>query len=123
LDIINHKYSQKIPKYSIFLEDYYDIDGDNIFDQPAPGSILCDPEYVEYACLDHAQVDALLEKAVAELLGTLPQQTNGHPNLAPSLAKLLLHLHEWDGEKVKAGYLTDSKRFLNEVNNSIFPII
>jgi hypothetical protein len=72
--------------------------------------------------LDHAQVDALLDKTVAELLAMMTlghnsQQppTNGQQQMKPSLAKLLLHLHGWDMEPVKIAYQTDAKRFLIEV--------
>ncbi|CAK5085356.1 unnamed protein product [Meloidogyne enterolobii] len=89
---------------------YYDADGGDHFDQsPAPGSILCDPEYVEYSCLDRQQVEDLFDKIVKELIESIPQN-----NLKPELAKLLLHLNKWDVEQVRISLLNDSKRFLIE---------
>jgi hypothetical protein len=108
-------------------DDFYDADCDPFVDQsPAPGSILCDPEFVEFACMDQSQVGALLDKAVDELLANLPPVSSGIANngglnqqqqhsLQPSLAKLLLHLHGWDFDRVTAGFLADPKRFLIEV--------
>ena len=95
-----------------YLTDYYyDADGGDHFDQsPAPGSILCDPEYVEYSCLDQQQVEDLFDKIVKELIESIPQN-----NLKPELAKLLLHLNKWDVEQVRICLMNDSKQFLIEV--------
>ncbi|KAL3114236.1 hypothetical protein niasHT_014080 [Heterodera trifolii] len=113
--------------------DYYATD--DTYDQgPTPGSIQCDPEYVEYSCMDRAQVETLvLDKTMAELMAAIqlqspslnnnnnnnivhndsrPQKhglTHHHHNsnnqqlLSPSLVRLLLHLNEWNVEKLCNG--------------------
>uniref|UniRef100_A0A914NX70 RBR-type E3 ubiquitin transferase n=1 Tax=Meloidogyne incognita TaxID=6306 RepID=A0A914NX70_MELIC len=97
---------------------YYDADGGDHFDQsPAPGSILCDPEYVEYSCLDQQQVEDLFDKIVKELIESIPQN-----NLKPELAKLLLHLNKWDVEQVRICLMNDSKQFLIENEQFCFEL-
>uniref|UniRef100_A0A183BJK9 RBR-type E3 ubiquitin transferase n=1 Tax=Globodera pallida TaxID=36090 RepID=A0A183BJK9_GLOPA len=114
--------------------DYYATDDTSCDLGPAPGSILCDPEYVEYTCMNRAQVDTLvLDKAVSELIADIQQQQNVHcPQnhlqqqqqqandshrlqkqqqlIKPSLARLLLHLHGWNVERVRAGLLECGQR-------------
>uniref|UniRef100_A0A915EVN2 RBR-type E3 ubiquitin transferase n=1 Tax=Ditylenchus dipsaci TaxID=166011 RepID=A0A915EVN2_9BILA len=91
--------------------DFYDTNDGNesgeIMDDSNPSASNADPEYVEYSCLDPAQVEALLTSHVNELIECLP-------SVVPSLAKLLLHLNQWDVDKIKMHFMVNWERFLIE---------
>lgn len=74
--------------------------GDEHMDEGnASAAVNTDPEYVEYLCLDSAQVHSLLQKDIDEVIGLL--------SIRSSMAKLLLYLNRWDIEKVKKQFVFD----------------
>lgn len=55
----DYGWTQNAKMKTLKFADYYDAD--DTYDQgPTPGSILYDPEYVEYTCMDRAQVSYVL---------------------------------------------------------------
>jgi len=88
-------------------EDYYnpkhynpdeDIDVEDIFDK--------DPEYFEYQCLTVEEIERLLNEHVAELSQEL--------KISPSLAKMLLHAHQWSKDAVVTSYRMNKEKLLIE---------
>ncbi|KAG5890979.1 hypothetical protein JTB14_037965 [Gonioctena quinquepunctata] len=71
-------------------EYYYNLTDDIDIEQIDPRKI--DPEYFEFSCLFEEQVDRLLNETV-ETLSTVLQ-------ISPSLAKVLLHSHQWNINEV-----------------------
>ncbi|CAG9817003.1 unnamed protein product [Phaedon cochleariae] len=71
-------------------EYYYTLNDDIDIEQIDPRKI--DPEYFEFNCLFEEQVDRLLNETVETL-------SNMH-QISPSLAKVLLHSHQWNIQEV-----------------------
>ncbi|KAI1715390.1 IBR domain, a half RING-finger domain-containing protein [Ditylenchus destructor] len=88
-------------------DDYVDeSDGVEASNDVSSSSYSSDPEYVEYSCLDVAQVEVFLNKLADEL--------SASTSIVPSLAKFVLHLNAWDVEKVKSRLSTNKEEFLVE---------
>ncbi|CAI4224535.1 unnamed protein product [Auanema sp. JU1783] len=73
--------------------DYYgDCDMDIVTEGEAVSAN--DPEDAEFDCLSLHEVERVLNEKVASLVEWA--------NLTPSLARMLLHVHEWDSDKVSS---------------------
>ncbi|KAL5286972.1 ARIH2 family protein [Megaselia abdita] len=82
-------------------DDYYNS-GDSDVDQIDPKKT--DPEYFDYKCL--------LVEEVEKLLNELVEKLNTRIEITPSLAKVLLHEHGWDVEKIVSKYRENSNGLL-----------
>ncbi|PNF29781.1 putative E3 ubiquitin-protein ligase ariadne-2 [Cryptotermes secundus] len=83
-------------------EDYYNIEEDCDAEQLDPSKT--DPEYFLYECLTVEEVERLLNESVEILSNTL--------QITPSLAKVLLHAHEWAIQDIIVKYRGDSCKLL-----------
>lgn len=96
-----------------------DEDTDYYFDDYYGGADYCgeccdvetsresdDPEYIEYSCLTVSQVERLLDDVTERVANVL--------HIAPSLAKLLLHMHQWDENSLIELYHSDPNNTLIE---------
>ncbi|XP_022915099.1 potential E3 ubiquitin-protein ligase ariadne-2 [Onthophagus taurus] len=89
--------------------DYYNIPEDNDMEQIDPSET--DPEYFLYECLTEVQVEQLLNETVALLSTTL--------QITPSLAKVLLHAHNWSVSDIVSKYRENPSALL--VSSKIKP--
>lgn len=87
-------------------EDYYSVQpwGGNLDNDGDYDQILRDPEFAVFECLRVEEVERLLNESV-EILST-------NLSITPSLAKLLLHAHEWAVQDIVSKY-----------NNKAFSVI
>lgn len=83
-------------------EDYYNNTDDAEIDQTDPRKI--DPEYFEYECLTIEDIERLLNENVEALCANL--------QVMPSLAKMLLHTHNWALAEVIQKYRQDISEVL-----------
>lgn len=83
--------------------DYYDIGDDCDLDHD-PRKV--DPEAFEFECLTIEDVEKLLNESVEVLCNTL--------RVSPSLAKVLLHTHQWSFPEVIQRYQKDADELLLE---------
>ncbi|XP_022184559.2 potential E3 ubiquitin-protein ligase ariadne-2 [Nilaparvata lugens] len=83
-------------------EDYYNTGEDCDVEQI--DLYKTDPEYFAFDCLNVEQVERLLNESVEMLSNNL--------QITPSLAKMLLHNHEWGCLTVMAEYRRDAARLL-----------
>jgi ariadne-2 len=79
-------------------EDYYNNEGDCDAEQLDPSKT--DPEYFVYECLTVEEVERFLNESVEALSSTL--------QITPSLAKVLLHAHQWAIPDIIVKYRRDS---------------
>ncbi|XP_069694109.1 potential E3 ubiquitin-protein ligase ariadne-2 isoform X2 [Periplaneta americana] len=86
----------------ICYEDYYNNEEDYDAEQVDPSKT--DPEYFVFDCLTVEEVERLLNESVEILSNTL--------QITPSLAKVLLHAHEWAIPDIIVKYRGDSCRLL-----------
>ncbi|XP_076336535.1 E3 ubiquitin-protein ligase ari-2 isoform X5 [Tachypleus tridentatus] len=114
-------------------DDYYNALDDNEIDQTDPRQN--DPEYFEFECLSIQDVERLLNECVEALCASLQQchytqredwgyrrdsltQKTKHNNIAvkvmPSLAKVLLHTHNWTELDVIPAYRQDANKLLSD---------
>ncbi|XP_076475890.1 E3 ubiquitin-protein ligase ari-2 isoform X2 [Bombus vancouverensis nearcticus] len=92
-------------------EDYYNVhpwdgEGDNDIDNDQSRR---DPEYAVYDCLRIEEVERLLNEDVELLSNSL--------HITPSLAKVLLHAHNWALQDIIAKYRTNASSLL--INSKI----
>lgn len=95
-------------------EDYYNVqpwggEPDNDIDQD---SSRRDPEYAIYDCLRVEEVERLLNENVEVLSNSL--------HVTPSLAKVLLHAHDWAPQDIVAKYRENSSGLL--ITSKIKPL-
>uniref|UniRef100_T1JEH0 RBR-type E3 ubiquitin transferase n=1 Tax=Strigamia maritima TaxID=126957 RepID=T1JEH0_STRMM len=84
------------------LADYYNTGLDECEMDQNEGRF--DFEYFEFECLTIEDVEKLLNESVEALCNSL--------HVAPSLAKVLLHTHDWAVEEVIRGYNKDAEQLL-----------
>ncbi|XP_013385980.1 potential E3 ubiquitin-protein ligase ariadne-2 [Lingula anatina] len=89
---------------------YYGDDQDVEFDKPNPCE---DPEYFEYELLKIEDVDRLLNENVEALCSSL--------EIPPSLAKVLLHRHNWARTEVEQRHKRDPHKLM--VDSKLEPAI
>ncbi|XP_065165687.1 potential E3 ubiquitin-protein ligase ariadne-2-like [Atheta coriaria] len=75
---------------------------DNDMEQNDPSAR--DPEYFSYDCLTEEQVERLLNESVETL--------SNNVHITPSLAKLLLHAHNWAVQDITTKYRDDANKLL-----------
>lgn len=85
-------------------DDYYNTGDDCEMDQADHRKL--DPEYFEFECLTIEDVEKLLNECVESL-------SNG-VQVLPSLAKVLLHNHQWDVADIVLRYRKDANQLLVE---------
>ncbi|KAL1493400.1 hypothetical protein ABEB36_011461 [Hypothenemus hampei] len=89
-------------------EDCYDDYNDYYNDDNSDGEQLdmskTDPEYFDYKCLSEEEVERLLNETVESLSNRL--------FISPSLAKVLLHSHEWNSNEVICKYKENPQQTL-----------
>ncbi|XP_075219801.1 E3 ubiquitin-protein ligase ari-2 isoform X2 [Lycorma delicatula] len=83
-------------------DDYYNIGEDCDVEQVDLNK--SDPEYFAYECLSVEEVELLLNESVETLSNSL--------QITPSLAKVLLHTHEWQITSIITEYRRDVNRLL-----------
>ncbi|KAK3866184.1 hypothetical protein Pcinc_028271 [Petrolisthes cinctipes] len=83
-------------------DDYYGNDYEGDMDHMIP--MKNDPEYFDVACLTDTEVERLLNESVEQLSNSI--------QVTPSLAKLLLHMYNWNQVEIVAGYRQDCHRIL-----------
>ncbi|XP_068243520.1 potential E3 ubiquitin-protein ligase ariadne-2 [Palaemon carinicauda] len=88
------------------IDDYYGVEYDGDVDHVDP--IKDDPEYFDVACLTDTEVERLLNESVEELSNSI--------QVTPSLAKMLLHMSNWNQLEIVAGYRQDSHKLLTSVH-------
>ncbi|KAK7101775.1 potential E3 ubiquitin-protein ligase ariadne-2-like [Littorina saxatilis] len=86
---------------------YYDNTDDLDIDKPKKTD---DPEYFEYTILQTEDAERLLNEEVERLCSEL--------KMSPSLAKMLLHVGQWQGEDIIERYQQDQRKLLTESNVS-----
>lgn len=84
---------------------YYDNTDDLDIDKPKKSD---DPEYFEYTILQVEDAERLLNEEIEALCSAL--------KVSPSLAKMLLHIHDWQREFIIEKYQQDAERLLIESN-------
>ncbi|GLG98786.1 Potential E3 ubiquitin-protein ligase ariadne-1, partial [Gryllus bimaculatus] len=82
--------------------DYYNTEEDCDIDQIDPSKT--DPEYFVFDCLSVEEVERLLNESVESLSNSL--------QITPSLAKVLLHAHNWLISEIVSKYRSDSSHLL-----------
>jgi len=94
-------------------EDYYNIQpwGGDVDNDVDPEQNRRDPEYAVYDCLRVEQVERLLNESVEVLSTSL--------HVTPSLAKVLLHAHNWASQDIATKYRTNASTLL--INSKIKP--
>ncbi|XP_022254670.1 potential E3 ubiquitin-protein ligase ariadne-2-like [Limulus polyphemus] len=85
-------------------DDYYNTLDDNEIYQTDPRQN--DPEYFEFECLSIQDVERLLNECVEALCASL--------QVMPSLAKVLLHTHNWTEQDVIPAYRQDANKLLSD---------
>ncbi|XP_028139818.1 potential E3 ubiquitin-protein ligase ariadne-2 [Diabrotica virgifera virgifera] len=85
-----------------FCDEYYNSNDDFDVEQVDPKKN--DPEYFEFNCLLEEQVDRLLNETVESLSNNL--------QISPSLAKVLLHSHQWNIQEVTRKFNENSRNTL-----------
>ncbi|XP_018329535.1 potential E3 ubiquitin-protein ligase ariadne-2 [Agrilus planipennis] len=88
--------------------DYYNTDDIDI-EQVDPSKN--DPEYFEFECLTEEQVERLLNESVELLSNNL--------QILPSLAKVLLHYHNWNVSEIIGKYRENASQLL--INSRVKP--
>ncbi|GIY69792.1 potential E3 ubiquitin-protein ligase ariadne-2 [Caerostris extrusa] len=83
-------------------EDYYNNCEDT--EMEPEDLITDDPEYFESTCLSKEDVEKLFNECVESLCASLP--------VKPSLAKLLLHTHNWETSEIITSYKEDASKLL-----------
>uniref|UniRef100_T1GU21 RBR-type E3 ubiquitin transferase n=1 Tax=Megaselia scalaris TaxID=36166 RepID=T1GU21_MEGSC len=83
-------------------DDYYNSEEDSDIEHIDPKKT--DPEYFDYKCL--------LVEGVEKLLNELVEKLSTRIEITPSLAKVLLHEHEWNVEKIVTKYRENSSGLL-----------
>jgi len=96
-------------------EDYYNVQpwGGEVDNDVDPEQNRRDPEYAVYDCLRVEEVERLLNESV-EILSTSLHVT-------PSLAKVLLHAHNWSLQDIVTKYRTNASSLL--INSKIKPTL
>ncbi|XP_042207453.1 potential E3 ubiquitin-protein ligase ariadne-2-like [Homarus americanus] len=87
-------------------DDYYGGEYDGDVDHVDPQKN--DPEYFHVACLTDTEVERLLNESVEQLSNSI--------QVTPSLAKLLLHMYNWNQIEIVAGYRQDCHKMLTSVH-------
>ncbi|KAL8582056.1 putative E3 ubiquitin-protein ligase ariadne-2 [Nucella lapillus] len=88
-----------------YMNYYYDNTDDLDIDKPKKSD---DPEYFEYTILQTEDAERLLNEEVEALCSAL--------KVAPSLAKMLLHVGGWQGDVLIEKYQQDQEKLLVESN-------
>ncbi|XP_045585524.1 potential E3 ubiquitin-protein ligase ariadne-2 [Procambarus clarkii] len=94
--------------------EFSDDDYDGYYDQEYDGDVdhvdpqKNDPEYFDVACLTDTEVERLLNESVEQLSNSI--------QATPSLAKLLLHMYNWNQMEIVAGYRQDCHKLLTSVH-------
>ncbi|XP_069937683.1 potential E3 ubiquitin-protein ligase ariadne-2 [Cherax quadricarinatus] len=88
------------------FNDYYDGEYDGDVDHVDPQKN--DPEYFDVACLTDTEVERLLNESVEQLSNSI--------QATPSLAKLLLHMYNWNQMEIVAGYRQDCHKLLSSAH-------
>ncbi|XP_064086283.1 potential E3 ubiquitin-protein ligase ariadne-2-like [Macrobrachium nipponense] len=88
------------------IDDYYGVEYDGDVDHVDPPKD--DPEYFDVACLTDTEVERLLNESVEQLSNSI--------QVTPSLAKMLLHMSNWNQLEIVAGYRQDSHKLLTSVH-------
>ncbi|CAL1266529.1 unnamed protein product [Larinioides sclopetarius] len=81
---------------------YYNSNEDAEMEPTDP--LTADPEYFEFTCLSKEDVERLFNECVENLCASLP--------IKPSLAKLLLHTHNWNTSEIITSYKEDASKLL-----------
>ncbi|GBN40059.1 putative E3 ubiquitin-protein ligase ariadne-2 [Araneus ventricosus] len=81
---------------------YYNSNEDTEMEPTDP--LTADPEYFEFTCLSKEDVERLFNECVESLCASLP--------IKPSLAKLLLHTHNWNTSEIITSYKEDASKLL-----------
>ncbi|XP_070164364.1 potential E3 ubiquitin-protein ligase ariadne-2 isoform X2 [Polyergus mexicanus] len=94
-------------------EDYYNIQpwGGEVDNDVDPEQNRRDPEYAVYDCLRVEEVERLLNESVEVLSNSL--------HITPSLAKVLLHAHNWALQDIVTKYRSNASSLL--INSKIKP--
>lgn len=82
--------------------DEYYLNDDIDIEQIDPSKT--DPEFFDYKCLNEEQVERLLNETVERLSSTL--------DITPSLAKVLLHSHQWNVQEIVNKYKDNKSNLL-----------
>lgn len=95
-------------------EDYYNVQtwGGGVDHDVDPDNSQRDPEYAIHECLRVEEVERLLNENVEVLSNSV--------HITPSLAKLLLHSHNWALQDIVAKYRNNASSLL--VNSKIKPL-
>ncbi|EEC01773.1 E3 ubiquitin ligase, putative [Ixodes scapularis] len=83
-------------------EDYYNYPEDGEIDQQDQRKL--DPEYFEFECLTIEDVERLLNESVEVICASL--------SVMPSLAKVLLHTHNWNAQEMIQKYKQNAAQAL-----------
>ncbi|KAL1445599.1 hypothetical protein MTO96_044925, partial [Rhipicephalus appendiculatus] len=86
----------------IGYDDYYNCPEDGEIDQQDQKKQ--DPEYFEFECLSIEDVERLLNESVESICASL--------SVMPSLAKVLLHTHNWNAQEIIQKYKQNAAQAL-----------
>ncbi|XP_042874887.1 potential E3 ubiquitin-protein ligase ariadne-2-like [Penaeus japonicus] len=87
-------------------DDYYGVEYDGDVDHVDPEK--SDPEYFDCACLTDTEVERLLNESVEQLSNSI--------QVTPALAKVLLHMSNWNQKEIVASYRQDCHKLLTAVH-------